>query len=151
MKELKKIRNGYMKDIVPYTPHESDLIRKTVGVDFSDSIAPYHPEGSKFVVERAFKCRCNGKYTGWWEKGKPSGRGTWRSNCGTIRIDSSWLAEWVWCGKMRFMDLNSGTILEGRWSFAEILQDDDVKCYTLATGSKVFKSFKKGEYCDSYF
>ena len=134
-----------MKHIVPYTQNEKDLIEKSVGEDFSDTIPDEHDADAQYVVDEFVGyIGDSGRYTGWWKKGEPNGRGTLRGKDGTWRKDSIWKNGFMH-GKGRRMRMDDGMLYEGIWNEDEAAADNSVKRYSKAAGKKIIKSLMKGD------
>lgn len=135
-----------MKDIVPYSPEEKDLLEKTVGVDYSDTIPPTHDRDAQFVVEKdASWCGNYGKYTGWSKKARANGRGTWREKDGKWRIDSIWVDGRMY-GPGRKMDFGRNRVLEGTWWENKAPEDSNIKLYDLKSGSSIVRVLMYGQH-----
>ena len=134
-----------MKDIVPYTKDEKDLLEKTVGVDITDTIPNARDHVAQFVVAKDMTwCGLDGKYTGWWKGGTANGRGTWRMKSGWWRIDAVWMNGYMH-GTGRKMLLIGNELLEGKWNNDRAEENGSVKVYAKQTGKKIVRTLSKGE------
>ena len=88
-----------MKDLVPYSTEHQELIDNYIKYDITDDIPDVHAGRAVFVYDREFIKDLNPlipvllqpRYTGWWENGKPNGRGTLLSSSGKWRVDGIWV------------------------------------------------------------
>ena len=81
----------HMKDIVPYSELEKEVLAACCGSDITDNIVDVHDADAEFVSERDWTHGGNVcKYTGWWKNQNPDGRGTYRTVDGRERYDNLW-------------------------------------------------------------
>lgn len=138
-----------MRELVPYSLAEGLLLERTVKVDISDKI-PASRDGDAYLVKDQPMEVGNeqGKFTGWWKDGFANGRGTWRNNQGTGRIDAIWKRGqqhgegremWTENPAPVHHELLQGSYTEGKWS-------EGTKAYMVNRGGQVTQVFQNGRW-----
>ena len=131
--KVEKLEDMDMKDVVPYTPQEKNLIESLTKVDFADTIPPDRVEGAEFVKGKSMEWgRSSGIFTGWWKEGKANGRGTWLKDSGSIRADAVW-KDGCLSGKGRLLKPKADRVEEGDWVNDAAATKSSVKIYDKRT------------------